>query len=311
MSAELAIHVAHLSKHFKGQRAVDDVSFDVKQGEVFGLLGPNGAGKTTILRMLTTLLTPTAGEVLIFGHDLKREGRLARSMFGVTGQNASLDEDLSAHENLMIFARLNGLTRAQARQRTQELLTEFSLEHSADKALATFSGGMRRRVDLAISLITRPALIFLDEPTTGLDPQTRAEMWTTIRRLVQQGSTVFLTTQYLEEADQLADRVAVIDHGKLIQVGTPAALKRATGESTMTVKINQQSQVPLAVRILTAELATTPHVTGQQLVAKFKHTSQITSGLTRLRDAHIDISQLTVREPTLDDVFMALTVGQN
>ncbi len=275
------------------------------------MLGPNGAGKTTILRMLTTLLTPTAGEVLIFGHDLKREGRLARSMFGVTGQNASLDEDLSAHENLMIFARLNGLTRAQARQRTQELLAEFSLEHSADKALATFSGGMRRRVDLAISLITRPSLIFLDEPTTGLDPRTRAEMWTTIRRLVQQGSTVFLTTQYLEEADQLADRVAVIDHGKLIQVGTPAALKRATGESTMTVKINNQSQVSLAVRILTAELATTPHVTGQQLVAKFKRTSQITSGLTRLRDAHIDISELTVREPTLDDVFMALTVGQN
>lgn len=311
MSAQTAIRVTHLSKRFNQHRVVDDVSFTVPAGEVFGLLGPNGAGKTTILRMLTTLLTPSAGHIAIFGHDLQTAGRAARACFGVTGQNAALDEDLSARENLLIFSRLNGLTRAQARQRTQELLNEFSLTHSADKPIATFSGGMRRRVDLAISLITRPALIFLDEPTTGLDPRTRTQMRTTIRHLVAQGSTVFLTTQYLEEADTLADRIAVIDHGKLIRTGTPAALKEATGASKLVLTIADLAQVAPAAQVLAAALEAHPQVSGHILTTPFHTTDQVTIGLSALKRAAIPVAHLAVQAPTLDDVFMALTVGQN
>jgi len=310
-SDKIAIQVDHLSKIFNHQPAVKDVSFIVKQGEVFGLLGPNGAGKTTILRMLTTLLPPTTGHIAIFGHDLKRAGAQARATFGVTGQYAALDEDLSAKENLMIFARLNGLTQPAARARTTELLAEFSLEQSADKSLAHFSGGMRRRLDLAVSLITRPALIFLDEPTTGLDPRTRAQMWATIRNMVSQGSTIFLTTQYLDEADSLADRVAVIDHGKLVRIGTPADLKRETGESTLSLQVTQPAQLAQASRILQAAMHATPNAVAQTLVTKFKDADQVTNGLAQLKAAQITISDLTVREPSLDDVFMALTVGKN
>jgi len=310
-SDKIAIQVDHLSKTFDHQPAVKDVSFTVKQGEVFGLLGPNGAGKTTILRMLTTLLPPTAGHIAIFGHDLKRASSQARATFGVTGQYAALDEDLSAKENLMIFARLNGLTQPAARTRTTELLAEFSLEQSADKSLAHFSGGMRRRLDLAVSLITRPALIFLDEPTTGLDPRTRTQMWATIRNMVSQGSTIFLTTQYLDEADSLADRVAVIDHGQLVRIGTPADLKRETGESTLSLQVTQPAQLAQAVQILQAAMHATPSAVAQTLITKFKNAEQVTNGLAQLKAAKIPISNLTVREPSLDDVFMALTVGKN
>lgn len=310
MEPKFAIQVNHLTKTFGQQTAVDDVSFSVQRGEVFGLLGPNGAGKTTILRMLTTLLTPSAGNVTIFGRDNQQDGAAARSLFGVTGQYASLDEDLSARENLMIFSRLNGLSRRAARERTAQLLTEFSLEQSADKALAAFSGGMRRRLDLAVSLITRPALIFLDEPTTGLDPRTRNQLWATIRRLVQQGSTIFLTTQYLEEADTLADRVAVIDHGKLVRLGTPAELKRAAGASTLSLKVAPEA-VASATQILTAALNAHPQATGPTLVTAFKRPAQVTAGLMALQQAHITITDLTVQGPSLDDVFMALTVGKN
>lgn len=213
MNEEYAIEINDLTKVFAKQTAVDHVSLNVKKGEVFGLLGPNGAGKTTTLRMITTLLKPTSGSIKIFGYDTQKNDKLVRSMFGLTGQYASVDEDISARENLMIFSRLNGLTHSEAKKRTNELLEEFSLQASADKSISNFSGGMRRRLDLAVSLISRPTLIFLDEPTTGLDPRTRTQMWDTIRSLVEQGSTIVLTTQYLEEADELADRIAVIDHG--------------------------------------------------------------------------------------------------
>jgi len=250
-----AIEVNHLTKKFGDKTAVDDISFTVKKGEVFGLLGPNGAGKTTTLRMITTLLKSTNGSVKIFGHDSVKEGGLARSMFGLTGQYASIDEDISARENLMIFSRLNGLSREASKKRTQELLSEFSLVNSADKSLKDFSGGMRRRLDLAVSLITRPSLIFLDEPTTGLDPRTRTQMWDTIRKLVSQGSTVLLTTQYLEEADQLADRVAVIDHGKLIKIGTPAELKKQIGGTKLNFTINDTTQINTAINLMKKQLA--------------------------------------------------------
>lgn len=311
MKNNIAIQVEHLTKTFDKQVAVDDVSFTVKQGEVFGLLGPNGAGKTTILRMITTLLKPTSGNIMIFGHDIKKEGSLARSMFGVTGQYASVDEDISARENLMIFSRLNGLSKKMARIRTQELLKEFSLENSADKSIENFSGGMRRRLDLAISLITRPALIFLDEPTTGLDPRTRSQMWDTIKSLVKQGSTIFLTTQYLDEADNLADRVAVIDHGKLIRIGTPEELKQENGESTMSLRVTDTTNITRATQILATELQSQPQVSAHTIITKFKNTEQVTNGLSQLKMAKINISDLTVQEPSLDDVFMALTVGKN
>lgn len=311
MPEKNAMVVDHLTKKFKDQIAVNNVSFSVKQGEVFGLLGPNGAGKTTILRIITTLLEPTSGNVLIFGHDIKKEGELGRSTFGVTGQYASLDEDLSAKENLMVFARLNGLTRKEALHRTQELLAEFYLEKSANKPLKEFSGGMRRRLDLAISLITRPAIIFLDEPTTGLDPRTRKQMWTTIREMVKQGATVFLTTQYLEEADQLADRVAVIDHGKLIKIGTPAELKRENGKSTVTVKIADKVNIDKTAQILKTELHSIPQTLDDTIIVKSQNTEQIIAGLAKLNENHITISDLTIQEPSLDDVFMDLTVGKN
>jgi len=306
-----AIEVNHLTKKFGDKTAVDDISFTVKKGEVFGLLGPNGAGKTTTLRMITTLLKSTNGSVKIFGHDSVKEGGLARSMFGLTGQYASIDEDISARENLMIFSRLNGLSREASKKRTQELLSEFSLVNSADKSLKDFSGGMRRRLDLAVSLITRPSLIFLDEPTTGLDPRTRTQMWDTIRKLVSQGSTVLLTTQYLEEADQLADRVAVIDHGKLIKIGTPAELKKQIGGTKLNFTINDTTQIDTAINLMKKQLGETISRAGQQLSATLNKISQLAPLLVTLQQAKINISNLTVQEPSLDDVFMNLTVGKN
>ena len=311
MTKDYAIEVNHLTKRFGKKVAVDDVSFNVQQGEVFGLLGPNGAGKTTTLRMMTTLLKANQGSVKIFGHDTVKEGRLARSMFGLTGQYASVDEDISARENLMIFSRLNGLSRTASKQRTTELLQDFSLVESADKALKDFSGGMRRRLDLAVSLITRPALIFLDEPTTGLDPRTRTQMWETIRDLVAQGSTIVLTTQYLDEADQLADRIAVIDHGQLVKIGTPAELKQQVGGTTLNFTVNQTNQVANAVNLVAAQLKATVQQTGQQLSVTLNQVSQLTPILTALQQAKIAISHLTVQEPSLDDVFMDLTAGKN
>ncbi|AKP64140.1 ABC-type multidrug transport system, ATPase component [Levilactobacillus koreensis JCM 16448] len=311
MSAINAIEVSHLTKKFGQKTVVDDISFNVRQGEVFGLLGPNGAGKTTTLRMMTTLLKADAGHVKIFGHDTVKEGRLARSMFGLTGQYASVDEDISARENLMIFSRLNGLSRQDAKQRTTELLTEFSLENSADKALKNFSGGMRRRLDLAVSLITRPTLIFLDEPTTGLDPRTRTQMWETIRKLVKQGSTVILTTQYLDEADQLADNLAIIDHGKVVKMGTPAELKQQVGGTKLNFTVGQATQVSAAVKLLTAKVPNTIQRTGQRLSVRLNQVTDLTPILAALKQAKIAIDHLSVQEPSLDDVFMDLTVGKN
>ncbi|WP_395322703.1 ATP-binding cassette domain-containing protein [Levilactobacillus parabrevis] len=311
MTAINAIEVTHLTKKFGGKTVVDDISFNVRQGEVFGLLGPNGAGKTTTLRMMTTLLKADTGQVKIFGHDTVKEGRLARSMFGLTGQYASVDEDISARENLMIFSRLNGLSRQEAKQRTTELLNEFSLENSADKALKNFSGGMRRRLDLAVSLITRPTLIFLDEPTTGLDPRTRTQMWGTIRQLVKQGSTVVLTTQYLDEADQLADNLAIIDHGKVVKMGTPAELKQQIGGTKLNFTVSHTAQVAQAMKLLAAQVTGTIQRAGQQLSMSLAQVTQLTQILATLKQAKINIDHLSVKEPSLDDVFMNLTVGKN
>jgi ABC-2 type transport system ATP-binding protein len=233
---ELAVEARGLVKVFGDHRAVDGIDLHVPAGTIYGVLGPNGAGKTTTINMLATLLRPDGGTATIFGHNVEKEPQIVRQLIGVTGQYASVDEALSATENLVIFSRLLGLNKATAKQKAAELLEEFDLTEAAKRPLAKFSGGMRRRLDLAVSLIAQPPLLFLDEPTTGLDPRTRSQMWSTIRRLVDTGSTVLLTTQYLDEADQLADRIAVIDKGKVVAEGTPNELKKSVGTAALQVR---------------------------------------------------------------------------
>ncbi|MGL5687429.1 MAG: ATP-binding cassette domain-containing protein [Weissella cibaria] len=311
MTEEYAVEINGLTKTFGQQTAVDQVSFNIKRGEVFGLLGPNGAGKTTTLRMMTTLLQPTSGDIKIFGHDVKTESQTVRSLFGLTGQYASVDEDISARENLMIFSRLNGLSRQEAKARTAELLEEFSLVNSADKAISNFSGGMRRRLDLAVSLITRPALIFLDEPTTGLDPRTRTQMWATIRQLVAAGSTIVLTTQYLEEADELADRIAVIDHGKLVSIGTPAELKAQVGGAKLRVEVADDTQAEQARGVMADTLPATPQVTRNVVEVAIDDINTVAGVLQAITAAGVTMTNMSVEQPSMDDVFFALTVGKN
>ncbi|MCC6122003.1 ATP-binding cassette domain-containing protein [Weissella cibaria] len=311
MTEEYAVEINGLTKTFGQQTAVDQVSFNIKRGEVFGLLGPNGAGKTTTLRMMTTLLQPTSGDIKIFGHDVKTESQTVRSLFGLTGQYASVDEDISARENLMIFSRLNGLSRQEAKVRTTELLEEFSLVNSADKAISNFSGGMRRRLDLAVSLITRPALIFLDEPTTGLDPRTRTQMWDTIRQLVEAGSTIVLTTQYLEEADELADRIAVIDHGKLVSIGTPAELKAQVGGAKLLVEVADDAQAEQARGVMADTLPATPQVTRNVVEVAIDDINTVAGVLQAITAAGVTMTNMSVEQPSMDDVFFALTVGKN
>ena len=249
MTATAAIDATGLVKNFGRLRAVDGVDLEVRQGEIFGVLGPNGAGKTTALRMLATLLPIDGGRARVFGVDVAREPHRIRQLIGMTGQFASVDEDLTATENLWMFGRLQGLRSADARSAARRLLGQFGLAEAADKPIAQFSGGMRRRLDLAASLITRPPLIFLDEPTTGLDPRTRGQMWDTIRGLVNEGCTVLLTTQYLDEADQLAGRIAVIDRGRKVAEGTPDELKASVGNSTLQLQLAPGADQELARRI--------------------------------------------------------------
>lgn len=311
MKEKKAVEVHNLSKKFKQQIAVDNISFNIKQGEVFALLGPNGAGKTTTLNMMTTLLKPTSGSIKILGHDTQKEAQLVRSLFGLTAQTASIDEDLSARENLMIFSRLNGLSRKDSKIRTEELLKEFSLTDSAEKALSTFSGGMRRRLDLAVSLIARPAVIFLDEPTTGLDPRTRIQMWDTIRALVKAGSTIILTTQYLEEADQLADHVAMIDHGKMVGFGTPNELKAKVGGNKLNLKFSNETRAQAAVQVLNHHLTTKIKQTENAVSIPLQDINEVTGILNLLTNAKISITNMEVKQPSMDDVFFAMTVGKN
>src|SRR5689334_13997879 len=253
-----AVQATGLVKTFGDFKAVDRIDLEVRRGEIFGVLGPNGAGKTTMLSMLATLLSIDEGEASIFGVDVAKEPHRIRQLLGVTGQYASVDENLTANENLWLFARLQGVSSTEAKATASRLLGQFALEEAADKPISQFSGGMRRRLDLAASLITQPPLIFLDEPTTGLDPRTRGQMWDTIRGLVADGSTILLTTQYLDEADHLADRIAVIDRGRKVAEGTPDELKTSVGNSTLQLRLAPGADEDLARQIVRRVAGTEP-----------------------------------------------------
>jgi ABC-2 type transport system ATP-binding protein len=309
MTTAASVCATGLVKTFGKFRAVDGIDLEVRQGEIFGVLGPNGAGKTTMLKMLATLLPIDAGQARVFGVDVAREPHRVRQLIGVTGQYASVDEELTGTENLRLFGRLQGLRSADARATARRLLAQFGLEDAADKQLSQFSGGMRRRLDLAASLITSPPLIFLDEPTTGLDPRTRGQMWDTIRGLVAEGCTIMLTTQYLDEADQLADRVAVIDRGRKVAEGTPDELKTSVGTSTLQLQLAEEAEQSLARQVVRRVVGKEPVLTPGSGRVNVPLDTADSAGdvLIGLRQAGISITEVSVANPTLDEVFLALT----
>ncbi len=313
---EWAVEADGLVKAFGDNRAVDGVDLRVRTGTVYGVLGPNGAGKTTTISMLATLLRPDGGRARVFGHDVMREPQVVRQLIGVTGQYASVDETLSATENLVIFARLLGLSRAEAREKATLLLDRFGLSEAARRPLKKFSGGMRRRLDLAASLIAQPPLIFLDEPTTGLDPRTRGQMWDTIRELVATGSTVLLTTQYLDEADQLADRIAVIDRGRVVAEGTADELKSSVGTATLQLRIADRAGAERLEADTAATLREIERVLGvrgtrspegSRITAPMADADRVADLLIALRGERIPLAEMSVQKPTLDEVFLTIT----
>ncbi len=308
-SGTVAVEARGLTRLFGTNRAVDDIDLTVMEGEIFGVLGPNGAGKTTMLNMLATLLPIDSGEARIFGYNVRSQGHAVRQLIGVTGQFASVDENLTARENLWLFGRLQGLSSKRAHSIGDDLLAQFDLAEAARRPISQFSGGMRRRLDLAASLITRSALIFLDEPTTGLDPRNRSQMWDTIRSLVSEGSTIMLTTQYLDEADALAGRIAVIDHGRKVAEGTPSQLKTQIGTSSLHVQMAEGADTAAAVALAAELTRVTPIVspTGSGFSVALSDANEAADVLVALRNHKLDITSVTVEQPSLDEVFLALT----
>jgi ABC transporter DrrB family efflux protein len=306
-----AVRVDGVVKRFGATVALDGAGLEVPAGMVFALLGPNGAGKTTLIRILATLLAPDAGRVEVFGHDIEREAAAVRELIGLTGQFAAVDELLTGRENLEMFGRLFKLSRGEAERRASELLERFELAQAADRPVRTYSGGMRRRLDIASSLLTRARVLFLDEPTTGLDPRSRNEIWATVRELRREGTTLLLTTQYLEEADQLADRIAVIDHGKVIAEGTGNELKDRVGGQILEVELSSVDQRARAQAVLASVGCGDPQPDERPdrltLSAPRNGLQLVEEAAAGLRQAQIGVSDIGLRRPTLDDVFLQLT----
>jgi ABC-2 type transport system ATP-binding protein len=293
-------------------RALDGLDLTVEEGTVLGLLGPNGAGKTTTVRILATLLKPDGGSATVEGFDVRTQAHEIRHVIGLSGQYAAVDENLTGRENLWMFGRLYQLPSKESKERATELLEQFDLGEAGDRVVKTYSGGMRRRLDLASALIGRPKLLFLDEPTTGLDPRGRLGMWDVIRRLVKEGVTLLLTTQYLEEADELADTIAVVDHGKIIARGTSDELKTQVGGERIEVVVRRKEDLPRASEILRAVDTTNPNVnidehTRKLAIATNGGANLLMQVMRDLAEATIDIDDIGLHRPTLDDVFLALT----
>jgi ABC-2 type transport system ATP-binding protein len=303
-----AIEAEHLVKRFGDSVAVDDVSFAVPQGTVLGLLGPNGAGKTTTVRMMTTLTRPTSGTARVSGHDVVREPDAVRRSMGLTGQAATVDELLTGRENLRLIGSLYGLPGKYVRQAGAELLDRFALADAADRVVKTYSGGMRRRLDLAVSLIATPPVLFLDEPTTGLDPRSRVELWEVLRGLVRDGTTLLLTTQYLEEADHLADRIVVVDHGRVIAEGTALELKDRSGRASLVLTVSRAEDLQTAADMLRQRVSEV-HVdeAARQLTAPAEGLRDMTRIAAVFEDSRIELDDLGLKRPSLDDVFLHLT----
>jgi oleandomycin transport system ATP-binding protein len=302
-----AILAEGLVKRFGETTALNGVDLAVPAGTVLGLLGPNGAGKTTAVRVLATLLRPDAGHATVGGYDVVRDAHQVRKLVGMTGQYASVDENLTGTENLLLIGRLLGQPRKDAKRRARELLTRFGLADAAGRAAKTYSGGMRRRLDLAASLVGRPQMLYLDEPTTGLDPRARLDLWGLVGDLVTDGVTVLLTTQYLEEADALADEIAVIDHGQVIATGSPAQLKERTGAQSLAVRPAHESDVPTVLSVVHELAGTEPELEGRRVTAPVTDPAVLPATVRRLDDAGVVITELTLRDSTLNEVFLSLT----
>jgi ABC-2 type transport system ATP-binding protein len=312
----LAIEASGLVRSFGATRALDGIDLRVPAGTVYGLLGPNGAGKTTAVRVLATLLRPDGGEARVFGHDVVREADAVRGKVSLTGQFASVDEDLTGMENLVLLARLLGHRRPAARDRAGQLLAAFGLTEAADRQVKKYSGGMRRRLDVAASILNTPEMLFLDEPTAGLDPRSRSQVWEIIRAVVAHGTTVLLTTQYLDEADRLAGRIAVVDHGKVIAEGTTGELKSSVGAGTVHLRLRDPARRPDAERVLARALdapvqadadpvALTARVAGDGV--GLEASEQAARALAELAAAGIAVDDFSLGQPSLDEVFLALT----
>jgi ABC-2 type transport system ATP-binding protein len=304
-----AIETRDLGKTFGEARALDGINLTVRGGSVYGLLGPNGAGKTTSIRVLATLLKPSSGTATVLGLDVVRDAARVRQKVSLTGQYASVDEDLTGHENLVLVSRLLGMSWADARNRATELLAAFALSEAANRQVRTFSGGMRRRIDIAASLVTRPELLFLDEPTTGLDPRSRNQVWDLIRQIASDGTTVLLTTQYLEEADRLAERLAVIDHGRVIAEGTSHELKSSIGGSALRFQLAQPEQRERAQALVLQLIAdgVLPNTDPTAISVKVPDASVAAQVLSALSQAKIELTDFSLGTPSLDDVFFAVT----